>query len=136
MTLYAFVLSICCGAGMLMLWDFLGGMRRSFAKGIIINIILDIIWWVLSVSAFLWCMWRTVTLELRFFEAFAVILGAVFYKITFSCYIKRFFFFVFSTFEKIFKLIFKILLTPALFLYKILYVRIILRTDLVERSSS
>ena len=136
MTLYAFMLSICCGAGMLLLWDILGGMRRSFARGVVINIILDIIWWFASVSAFLWCMWRTVALELRFFEAFAVVLGAALYKFTLSRYTKRLFFFIFSAITKIIKLIFKILLTPAQFLYKIIYIRIISKIGLVERSSS
>lgn len=118
--LWAFLLSAACGAAMLLLWDIFGGMRRAFARGILINIILDTIWWFASVSAFLWCMWKTVALELRFFEGFAVVFGAAIYKFTLSRAAKRFFCFFFDIVLKIIRFILKILLTPALFLYKML----------------
>lgn len=126
--LNAFLFSAGCGAFMLFFWDMLGGMRRSFARGVLINTVLDVLWWLVSVSAFLWCLWHTELLQLRFFEAFAVVFGAVIYKITVSGIIKRLFFAFFSAIQKIIQFIFKILLTPGRFLYKILYICIYSRS--------
>lgn len=120
--LSAFLLSIGCGAAILAFWDALSGMRRSFARGVIINAVLDVAWWLLSISAFLWCMWHIELPRLRLFEGFGVIMGAGLYKITVSRYLKRLFVWFFCILQKIFQLILKILLTPMGFLYKIISV--------------
>ena len=117
----AFLLSSGCGAAILLLWDMLSGMRRSFARGVVINALLDVAWWLLSVSAFLWCVWRAPVPEPRLFEGVGLILGACLYKITISRYIKGFFLCFFRAAEKIIRFIFKILLTPMTFLYTITY---------------
>ena len=118
--LTAFALSAACGASVLLLWDFMHGMRHTFVRGIAGNIILDIAWWFISVSAFLWCLWETVALKLRFFEAFAAAGGAVLYHFTVSPVLRHCFCVFFDIISKIFQFIFKILLTPARFLDKIL----------------
>ena len=118
--LTAFILSALCGAAALLLWDFMHGMRRSFVKGIIGNILLDTAWWFVCTWLFLLCVWETVSLRLRFFELFAAILGAVLYHFTISSVLKRCFCGFFDIILKIIKFILKILLTPAVFLDKIL----------------
>lgn len=55
-----------------------------------------------------------------FFEIFAVVCGAALYHFTVSIRLKRLFCGIFDIFLKIIKIIFKILLTPAVFLDKIL----------------
>ena len=119
--LNAFLLSSGCGAAILLFWDMLSGMRRSFARGIVINALLDVTWWLLSVSAFLWCVWRAPVPEPRLFEGAGLVLGAYLYKITISRYMKGFFSRFFRVAEKIIRFIFKILLTPMTFLYTITY---------------
>ena len=118
--LMAFALSALCGALALLLWDFMHGMRHSFIKGIIGNILLDTAWWFISAWMFLLCVWETVSLRLRFFELFAAVLGAVLYHLTVSPVLKRCFCGFFDIIFKIIKFILKILLTPAVFLDKIL----------------
>ena len=118
--LMAFALSAMCGAAALLLWDFMHGMRHSFVKGIIGNILLDTAWWFICAWMFLLCIWETVSLRLRFFELFAAVSGALLYHFTVSPALKRCFCAFFDINLKIFKFIFKILLTPAVFLDKIL----------------
>ncbi|MCH5211964.1 MAG: hypothetical protein J1G06_03035 [Oscillospiraceae bacterium] len=118
--LMAFALSAMCGSAALLLWDFMHGMRHSFVKGIIGNILLDTAWWFICAWMFLLCVWETVSLRLRFFELFAAVLGALLYHFTVSSAMKRCFCAFFDIILKIFKFIFKILLTPAVFLDKIL----------------
>ena len=117
---WAFCLSFICGVGIMLFWDILHGMRHSFFHGVIGNILLDVLWWFVSVTSFLWCIWETVALRLRFFEMFAMLGGIMLYRVTVSEPLRRVFCGFFDIILKIIKFIFKILLTPARFLDKIL----------------
>lgn len=116
----AFLLSVACGAAVLLLWDAFHGIRCVFVRGIAGNFILDTAWWFISVTVFLWCIWEYMSLELRFFELFAFAGGAGLYHCTLSEVFRKCFCRIFYIFYKIFKFILKILLTPAAFSYKIL----------------
>ena len=59
-------------------------------------------------------------MRLRFFEAFAMLVGAAAYHFTVSGLVRSAFCRLFEIFLKIFRFILKILLTPARFLDKIL----------------
>ena len=118
--LAACLLALACGAAAMLLWDILYGMRRSFVKGAVGDFILDTVWWFVSAYLFLWCMWKTVSLRFRFFEPAALAAGGILYHYTLSGVARRIFYTFFTFFLKIFQLILKILLTPAVFLDKIL----------------
>lgn len=118
--LLAFLLSIVCGAVIMLAWDILHALRTVLFKGIVTNILLDMIWWIFACTAVVLYTWQSNHLSLRFFVFFALGIGAFLYCITVSRLIRRLFCYIFGTVFKIFKFIFKILLTPALFLYKIL----------------
>lgn len=120
-----FLASILCGTAAMLLWDIFHGLRRVFFKGVVFNLLLDCLWWVAVGTVFVYCMWNYGFLNLRFFALFGGFAGAFLYHITLSRLLKRFFFVIFEIFYKIIQIIFKILLTPAAFLYKILVVCII-----------
>lgn len=116
----SFLWSLVCGVMSMLLWDILFGVRQTVKCGIAANILLDTIWWSVGAMAFAWCLWSTNDLALRGFNIFALVLSGVLYHITVSRYIKRLNCIIFNIFFKIIKFILKILLTPAVFLYKIL----------------
>lgn len=111
-----------CGAAMLAVWDFLHALRSGFAKGIVINFLLDIAWWIFCAVLLLTATWHTGYAELRFYVFVSLGMGAFLYHITLSKYVRILFCGVFDVFYKIIQFIFKILLTPGVFLYKILLV--------------
>ena len=118
----AFLLSIFCGAALLCLWDILHGIRAAFFKGIFMNAVLDVFWWVCVAALPLWCFWNTNSMSIRFYEAIGAAGGALIYHIALSKPMRACFCVVFALIRKIFELFFKILLTPARILYKILIV--------------
>ena len=116
----AFLLSAACGAALLLIWDVFHALRAVIFKGAVLNTVLDIVWWLCAAVLPLWCLWNTNSMRFRGFELLGAVLGGVLYHFTVSGMIRRLFEAVFRIFFKIFKLFLKILLTPALFLYKIL----------------
>lgn len=118
----AFLLSAACGAVLLMIWDMFHGLRMVFFRGVFMNTILDAIWWICAAALPVICLWNTNFMRFRFFELFGAALGGILYHFTISQGVRAVFCVVFEVFLKIFKIILKILLTPALFLYKILLV--------------
>ena len=123
--LLAFLLSILCGACSVALWGTFETMRKTVRCNTLINFIFDLVWWALSVGFFCVCIWLANSMQLRFFEMIGVGLGAVLYYLTLYKPIMWIFGIVFGGVVKIIKFIFKILLTPWTFLYKILVVGII-----------
>lgn len=111
---WAFLLSVLCGFFAIVLL----GVRNAIDGGFVVNIIADVIWWCVAFFLFAFCMWKTVAFELRFFQLIGVGIGAVLAHFTVErimAKITRF----------LLRLIFKILLTPWTFLYKILVVPIL-----------
>ncbi len=117
-----FIASILCGIASMLLWDMLHGLRLAFFKGVIFNALLDFVWWICIGTGFIYCMWNYGSMQLRYFAFFGYISGAFLYRITLSGLLRRCFCKIFEVFYKIIRFIFKILLTPAAFLYKILVV--------------
>lgn len=116
----AFTVSMVCGASMMLLWDIMYGLRRSSRCGAVVDCLLDVIWWMTFAAMFTLFLWDANSLRLRAYELFAAGSSAFLYHITVSKPIKRIFCVLFDVIFKIFKIILKILLTPAVFLYKIL----------------
>lgn len=116
----AFTVSMICGVSMMLLWDIIYGLRHSSKCGAVADFLLDFIWWVTFAAVFTLFLWDANSLRLRAYELFAAGSSAFLYHITVSKPIKRIFCVLFDVIFKIFKIILKILLTPAVFLYKIL----------------
>lgn len=119
---WAFLLAILCGFFAIVLL----GVRNAIDGGLVINIIADVIWWGVAFLMFVYCMWQTVAFEIRFFQIIGVGLGAILAHFTVERLITKFTRFLSG-------LIFKILLTPWAFLYKILVVPILRRIGLNRR---
>lgn len=123
----AFLCCMVCTAAMMALLDFFSCIRLKVIKSAATDFIMDTVWWITAVGAVSFCLWKSNSFSLRLYELVSAVLGIIFYKIMFSrllkwtfCLILGIIVKIFSIFFKIIKRIFKILLTPALFLYKIL----------------
>lgn len=123
----AFISCIICAAAMMALLDFFSCVRMKVIKSAATDFVMDIIWWVTAVAAVSFCLWETNSFSLRIYELIGASIGAASYKIIFSRLLKWIFALIlgvivklFAVIIKLFKRILKILLTPALFLYKIL----------------
>ncbi len=118
----AALITMLCGAAVMLAWDILHGLRHSFFRGVFPNFLLDTAWWIFAASCFVGCTWYANHMELRAFIWASLFIGAVLYHITLSRAARMLFCSIFDIFLKIIKFILKILLTPAVFLYKILLV--------------
>lgn len=120
--LYAFICAIVCGILSVILWNITEAFRNSIRAKAVINGILDVLWWVVAVVVFCMCMWEIINLKIRAFEFIGVGIGAFLCHITLARPIRYVSGLIFGFFFKIIQFIFKILLTPWTFLYKILVV--------------
>ena len=116
----AFLYSFLAGAAAMALWDVLGGLRRTILRGFFGNLILDILWWSVSVTLFLSTVWSVSEWRIRFFEIAALIIGAAVWHMSLSRLLRRVSELFFGALRKIIVFILKILLTPARFSGKIL----------------
>lgn len=120
--MYAFIAAIACGMLSVILWNITEALRSSIRAKTVINGLLDVIWWVVIAVVFCMCMWEIINLRIRAFEFIGVGIGAIVCHITLARPIRYVCGRIFAFFLKIIQLIFKILLTPGAFLYKILIV--------------
>ena len=120
--MYAFISAIACGMLSVILWNIIGALRNAIHTKAVINGFLDVLWWVVSAVVFSICMWELISLKIRAFEFRGVGIGAIVCYITLARPIRYVCGKIFGFFFKIIQFIFKILLTPWAFLYKILVV--------------
>ena len=120
--MYAFICAIACGMLSVILWNITEALRNSMRAKAVLNGILDVLWWVTVVVVFCICVWEIVNFRIRAFEFIGVGIGAIFCHITLAKPIRYVCGLIFGIFFKIIQFIFKILLTPWTFLYKILVV--------------
>ena len=120
--MYAFISAIACGMLSVRLWNIIGALRNAICAKAVINGFLDVLWWVVSAVVFSICMWEIISLKIRAFEFIGVGIGAIVCYITLARPIRYVCGKIFGFFFKIIQFIFKILLTPWAFLYKILVV--------------
>lgn len=123
----AFLCCIVCTVLMMALLDFFSCIRIKVIKSAATDFVMDILWWLTALALISFCLWESNSFSLRLYEIVSIVLGIILYKIIFSKLLKWLFCMmlsiivkIFSIFFKIIKRILKILLTPALFLYKIL----------------
>lgn len=96
--LTSFLLSVLCGACAMVLWAVIGAVRDSVRVGVFPNGIMDVIWWVAAVVLFCTAMWRSSSMDLRFFEFVGVGLGAVLCRFTIQTPLRRLFSVIFQFF--------------------------------------
>lgn len=120
--MYAFISAIACGMLSVILWNVTEALRNAIRAKAVINGFLDVIWWVVVSVVFCICMWEIISLKIRAFEFIGVGIGAILCHITLAKPIRFVCGKIFGFFFKIIQFIFKILLTPWTFLYKILVV--------------
>lgn len=111
---WAFVLSVICG----FLAVVLLGMRNALSAPFIIELFCDVLWWAAVLFMFALCMWQTVSFEVRFFQIVGLAAGAIFAHFTLARFITE-------LTRTVFRVIFKILLTPCAFLYKIIVIPLV-----------
>lgn len=108
------ILSVGCGVAAIILL----GIRNAIRGGYVVNILADVLWWFFSAGLFVYCMWETVDFRVRFFHIIGVGVGASLSYFTICRFV--------TTFVRwLFMVIFKFLLTPWTFLYKIVIALII-----------
>ncbi len=126
---WAFILSALCGFVVMALLE----IRNTISAGLCMSIVLDVLWWTIAAGMFIFCMWETVTFDVRFFQIIGAGAGAVLEHFTIGKFVAKFAVFLFG-------LIFKILLTPWVFLYKIIVVpinrRVISKSRKVAKNDS
>lgn len=125
----AFLFSVLCGAIAMMLLE----VRNTISAGIFMSIILDVLWWSITMGIFAFFMWQTVSFDVRLFQIIGAGAGALLEHITIGRFVANLVVFLFG-------LIFKILLTPWVFLYKIIVVpirrRVISKSRKVAKNDS
>lgn len=123
----AFLYCAACAASMAALFDFFDCVRFKVIKAAAVDFLMDTVWWITAAVVIGICLWESNSFSLRMYEAVGAAIGLISYRLILHRALKCLFCFVLGIIVKIFCIIFKIikrilkiLLTPALFLYKIL----------------
>lgn len=113
-----------CGACAAAAWSVLAAMRQAWELKGFLGVLVDF----LSPVAFAVLIWYGILFvmhgETRVYAFLCMAAGTVLYIFTVKKWIFMFFYKVFADIRKFIGFIFKILLTPAQFLYKMLYVEL------------
>jgi len=116
-----------CGACAVIAWDLVGAFREAWRLDGFIGNVIDFI----SPSAFMATVWFGVIYMMdgstRIYGFLCIASGIILYIFTVRKYFFRMFYAIFEYIHKIIGFIFKILLTPAQFLYKMLYVKLYIK---------
>lgn len=120
---FVFLAMVVCGGGISVLFDLFRAVRAALKPNIAVNAVLDILFVMASGFTLTACAWNLNGADFRFYELAGLALGGVFYFFLLSKWIFGAFLFVIKNILKFVGFILKILLTPPLFLYKILFVQ-------------
>ena len=124
-----------CGVAISVLFDFMRALRGAAKAGAVLTAVTDVIFAFTSFVIAAWCIQYFGNGRLRVYEAIGIALGMAFYFTVLSGILYRFFLYCIKKFLRITSFIFKILLTPLLFLYKILIVPVQKRVgSIIQRS--
>lgn len=119
--MYSILAGILCSC----IFDILRALRATFNQGTVLVGISDIIFWIVSCIICFATVYSKNNGELRIYQFAAIIISSFIYFLTASPLIKR----LFVNFFRFIRFIFKILLTPVNFLYKILLNVFLKKTD-------
>lgn len=119
-----FLAMVVCGGGISVLFDLFRAFRIETKMAVWAVALSDGLFCAVSMFFIAACVWNFNNGAFRFYEIVGLILGGVFYFSLLSKWILKLFLFIIKNILKFVKIILKILLTPPLFLYKILVVPI------------
>lgn len=119
---FVFLAMTACGAAISVVFDFIRAVRMCFKPNSVAVAVSDVAFWVFATFCAAACAWNLNSGIFRFYEPLGLILGAVLYFLLLSRWILRVFLFIIENIFKFVRFILKILLTPTLFLYRILVV--------------
>lgn len=117
--IYALLGMVLCGALLALIFDFRRGAQKAARMPDAAVIIADFLYWIICAAAVAAMIWKLNDGIIRIYEFIGLFLGALLYFLTLSPLVVRAVAFITGYILKIIKIIFKILLTPFLFLYKI-----------------
>lgn len=117
---YLFLIFVVNGLIIGLLFDFFRILRLSFKTKDFVTYIEDIIFWIITGIIVLYSIFAFNNGEIRFFMFLGIALGIVLYITLFSSYIISISVHIIKFFKKIFGFIFKILIIPFSYVFKIL----------------
>lgn len=120
---FAFLAMVVCGGGISALFDLFRAARAVLKPNTAVTAVSDALFVVAAGFALTACAWNLNSAGFRFYELAGLALGGIFYFLLLSKWIFGVFLFIFENILKFVGFILKILLTPTLFLYKILFVQ-------------
>ena len=118
---FVFICSVLCGGLIFLLYDLFRLIRRKTKGDMIVVHVQDGLFWILALCLLFFCVFHVNNGVLRLYEIIGAGLGALLYGLTLSPLVLRLLDQILKTFAKIFKFFCKILLTPLLFAYNIMY---------------
>ncbi len=118
---FVFLCSVLCGGLIFLLYDLFRLIRRKTKGDRVLLHVQDGLFWVLTLCLLFFCVFYFNNGILRLYELAGAALGALLYGLTLSSPVLRLLEQLLKIFAKIFKFFCKILLTPLLFAYNIMY---------------
>lgn len=118
--LTVFAVMILCGVVFGVLFDIMRAIRNTAKAGKTITDVTDLLFVLISGIVIIYMLIKFNDGILRMYEFAGIFLGGIIYFLTVGKYVKNIFERIFEILCKIIVLIFKIVLTPLAFLYKIL----------------
>ena len=116
----SFLQAVVTGAASALFYTFLHSVRGAFPQSRTAKNIADIIFWPVFLAIWFFMTFMFTKGYFRIYEFAGIIIGCMLYKLL----LEKAFEYIFNKIIKFFILIFKYLLTPPLFLYKILVRRL------------
>ncbi len=116
-----FLSSAAAGAGMFLLYDLFRVIRLKSGAGQALIHVQDGVFWLLSLGLMFFVVFSVNNGTLRFYEILGAFLGAVFYGFSLSGGVLKILGVILDVFSGFFKVFLKILLTPLVFMYNIVY---------------
>ncbi len=118
-----FVFFSCALAGALLffVYDLFRLIRRHESYNLVMIHVQDGLFWSLGLLILFFALFYINNGILRFYEFVGIILGVILYECTLSPWVLRVSDWILTFFSKVFKKFFKILLTPLIFTYNIMY---------------
>ena len=119
---YALLAMFVCGGAVVMLFDMFRAARSCVKTNVFFPAMQDAAFWTVSAWFLAKGLWIFSDGRLRLYEVIGFLIGALLYILLFQRAFLKVFMVFFENFFKIIHLILKILLTPPVFLYKMLLV--------------
>lgn len=118
---FVFLCSALCGGALFFVYDLFRLIRLNVGEGYWMVQLHDILFWLTALTITFFTVLYINNGSIRFYELLGAGLGAILYGLTLSAPILKLFNRILAFFSKIFKIFLKILLTPLVFMYNIMY---------------